>query len=142
MSKSGRLVRRLDVTGRFPGQKEETTMQYMLLVYSDQKVGAAMPAAAMADAVAAYQAYTEALQAAGVLVGSNRLAYSDTASTVRVRDGKTQVLDGPYAETKEQLGGYYLVEAENLDAALTWAARCPGAAHGSVEVRPLWQMKG
>src|SRR5690349_12054099 len=115
-------------------------MQYMLLLYSDAKVFAAMPEASRREAVAAYEAYTAALRAAGALVGSNRLATTESATTVRVRDGKSQVLDGPYAETKEQLGGYYLVEAKDLDAALAWAARCPGAAHGVVEVRPLWQM--
>ena len=59
---------------------------------------------------------------------------------MRVADGKTQVLDGPYAEAKEQLGGYYLIDVPDLDAALAWAARCPGAAHGTIEVRPLWPM--
>ncbi len=115
-------------------------MQYMLLIYGDQKARAALPKAAMGEVIAAYEAYTTALQAAGALVAGSRLADSDSASTVRVRDGKSQVLDGPYAETKEQLGGYYLVEAKDLDAALDWASRCPGAAHGAVEVRPLWQM--
>ena len=115
-------------------------MQYMLLIYGDQKARVALPAAAIGEAVAAYEAYTRALQGSGALVAANRLADTDSASTVRLRDGKRQVLDGPYAETKEQLGGYYLIEAKDLDAALDWAARCPGAAHGAVEVRPLWQM--
>src|SRR5262245_32593064 len=115
-------------------------MQYMLLIYGDQKARAALPAAAMGEVVAAYEAYTKALQGSGALVAANRLADGDSASTLRLRDGKRQVLDGPYAETKEQLGGYYLIEAKDLDAALDWAARCPGAAHGAVEVRPLWQM--
>jgi hypothetical protein len=88
----------------------------------------------------AYRAYLEAMRNAGILKSSNGLHPASTAATVRVADGKTQVLDGPYAETKEQLGGYYLIEAETLDAAIEWAARCPGAAHGAIEVRPLWQM--
>jgi hypothetical protein len=112
----------------------------MVLIYGDEKAWAARSRAAMGEVVAAYEAYTKALQAAGALVSANRLADSGSASTLRMRDGKRQVLDGPYAETKEQLGGYYLIEAKDLDAALDWAARCPGAVHGSVEVRPLWQM--
>ena len=87
-----------------------------------------------------HEAYTRALQDAGPFVAGSRLQTTHSASTIRVRDGKSQVLDGPYAETKEQLGGYYLIEAETLDAAIEWAARCPGAAYGAIEVRPLWQM--
>jgi hypothetical protein len=83
-------------------------------------------------------AYTEALKNAGVLAGVNRLQPASTATTVRVADGKSQVLDGPYADSKEQLGGYYLIDVPDLDAAVSWAARCPGASHGIVEVRPIW----
>ncbi len=86
----------------------------------------------------AYQAYTEALTKSGALLGSNRLQPTSTATTVRVNNGKSQVLDGPYADSKEQLGGYYLIDAPNLDSAISWAARCPAAGHGSVEVRPVW----
>ena len=74
------------------------------------------------------------------MLGGNRLRPTSSTTTVRVVDGKTQVLDGPYAETKEQLAGYYLIEVPDLDAALSWAARCPGASYGSMEVRPIWQM--
>lgn len=88
--------------------------------------------------MAAYSAYTEALTKAGVLKGANRLQSGSTATTVRVADGKSHVLDGPYADSKEQLGGYYLIDVPDLDAALSWAARCPTASHGVVEVRPLW----
>jgi hypothetical protein len=83
-------------------------------------------------------AYTEALNKAGVRVGSNRLRPTSEATTVRVPNGKKNVVNGPFAETKEQLAGYYLIEAPDLDAALSWAARCPGAAHGAIEVRPVW----
>jgi hypothetical protein len=93
-----------------------------------------------AQMLSAYGAYTEALRKAGVLLGSNRLRPTSDATTVRVVDGKTQVLNGPYAETREQFAGYYLIEVADLDAALSWAARCPGASHGSVEVRPIWAM--
>ena len=90
--------------------------------------------------VGAFMAYTEAVKSAGVLVGSNRLRPTNTATTVRLVDGKTQVLNGPYAETREQLGGYYLIDVPDLDAALSWAARCPGAEYGTIEVRPVWEM--
>ncbi|MFI4986253.1 MAG: YciI family protein [Alphaproteobacteria bacterium] len=115
-------------------------MKYMLLIYSDE---AAMQAAGKAEAeemMAAYGAYTEAMTKAGVMAGANRLQPSASSTTVRVANGKTQVLNGPYAEAKEQLGGYYIIEAPDLDAALSWAARCPGASHGVVEVRPIWAM--
>src|SRR6201985_3699190 len=115
-------------------------MQYLLLIYGNE---AGMQSASKADIekmVAAYGAYTEALKKAGVLAGANRLQPTASASTVRVTDGKSKVLDGPYAETKEQLAGYYMIEVPDLDAALSWAARCPGAAHGTIEVRPLWVM--
>jgi hypothetical protein len=72
------------------------------------------------------------------MLGSNRLRDTSGATSVKVVDGKTQVLDGPYAETKEQLGGYYLIDVADLDAALSWAARCPGASTGTMEVRPVY----
>lgn len=115
-------------------------MQYLLLLFSQEGVWNRMTSAEQERGVAAYRAYTEALKEAGVWVGSNRLQDTDTATTVRVVDGKAQVLDGPYADSKEQLGGYYLIEAPDLDAALGWAARCPGASHGTIEVRPVWPM--
>ena len=82
----------------------------------------------------------EAMKKAGVYIGGNRLQPTSTATTVRAQNGKSNVLDGPYAETKEQLGGYYMIEAPDLDAALAWAARCPGATYGAIEVRPIWVM--
>jgi hypothetical protein len=113
-------------------------MQYLLLLYSQEGAWNQMTAEQQAAGVAAYGAYTQALREAGALVGANRLQDSVTGTTVRTTDGKSQVLDGPYADTKEQLGGYYLIEAPDMDAALAWAARCPGANHGIVEVRPVW----
>jgi hypothetical protein len=73
-----------------------------------------------------------------VLVASDRLRPASAATTVRLANGKTQVLNGPYAETKEQLGGYYLIDVPDLDVAISWAARCPGASYGTMEVRPIW----
>jgi hypothetical protein len=116
------------------------TMQYMLMIYASEAGWANLTPAEQQQGVAAYTAYTEALKKAGVLAGSNRLQDTHTATTVRQVNGKAQVLNGPYAESKEQLGGYYLINVPDLDAALSWAARCPGASHGTVEVRPVWAM--
>jgi hypothetical protein len=113
-------------------------MQYMLLIYGSEAKRQAAGKADIDQMIAAYTAYTEALKNAGVLVAGDRLRPASSATTVRIADGKTQVLNGPYAETKEQLGGYYLIEAPDLDAALSWAARCPGATFGAIEVRPVW----
>jgi hypothetical protein len=115
-------------------------MKYMLLIYGNEAAMQSASQETVGQMMAAYTAYTEAMKKAGVHVGSDRLRPSTSASAVRVANGKTQVLDGPYAETKEQLGGYYMIEVPDLDAALSWAARCPGAAHGTIEVRPIWAM--
>jgi hypothetical protein len=115
-------------------------MQYMLSLYVDESSWPKMTEAQQQQGFAAYMAYTEALKQAGALKSSNRLQPIATATTVRTVDGKQQVLDGPYADTKEQLGGYYLIDVPDLDAALSWAARCPGSHHGIVEVRPIWAM--
>jgi hypothetical protein len=115
-------------------------MQYMLAIYGDERAAESTPREQMTEIINAYMAYTKALQDAKVLVASNRLRPTSAATTVRVADGKTQVLDGPFAETKEQLGGYYLIDVPDLDAALSWAERCPGAHHGTIEVRPIWVM--
>ena len=113
-------------------------MQYLLALYASEAGWLALSKTEQEQGVAAYTAYTEALKTAGVLVGANRLQPVSTATTVRTTSGESQVLDGPYIETKEQLGGYYLINVPDLDSALSWAARCPGAAHGIVEVRPIW----
>ncbi|MEP7058909.1 MAG: YciI family protein [Caldimonas sp.] len=115
-------------------------MEYLMLIHADPSALQALRDAERSTALAAYGAYSEALQNAGVLRGGNRLRNADTATTVRMRDGKTEVLNGPFIETREQLGGYYLIDVPDLDAALAWAARCPGASHGAVEVRPIWAM--
>jgi len=115
-------------------------MEYMLMIYSDPNAFAKLSPSQAAEGMAAYGAYHDALQKAGVLRNSNRLRPAQSATTVRLQSGKTQVLDGPYVETREQLGGYFLIDVPDLDAALSWAARCPGAAHGVVEVRPTWPM--
>ena len=115
-------------------------MQYLLLLYSNEHGWDSLTPEQQQQGAAAYKAYTEALQKSGALKGSNRLQPTSTATTVRNENGKAQVLDGPYADSKEQLGGYYLIEAPDLDAAIAWANRCPGAGHGTIEVRPVWEM--
>jgi hypothetical protein len=113
-------------------------VKYMLFIYGNEAAMQAVSKSDMEETLAAYGAYTEALRKAGVIVDGNRLQGSTAATTVRVNGGKTNVLDGPYAETKEQLAGYYMIDVPDLDAALSWAARCPGASRGTIEVRPIW----
>jgi len=115
-------------------------MKYILMIYHNEAKLQARSKAESDESHAAYVAYTEALKKAGVVVGGDRLQRSSLATTVRVADGKTKVLDGPYAETKEQLAGYYMIDVPDIDAALSWAARCPGASRGVMEVRPIWPM--
>ena len=115
-------------------------MQYLLLIYANENAVLNAPKEATKQVVAAYTAYTEAMKKAGVWVASSRLRPTSEATTVRNPNGKKSVLNGPFAETKEQLAGFYLIETPDLDGALSWAARCPGAAHGSIEVRPIWTM--
>ena len=113
-------------------------MQFLLTLYSNEAGWTNMTPEQQKQGLAAYMAYTEALKKAGAYISGHRLKPVSTANTVRVTDGKSQVLNGPYADTKEQLGGYYLIEAPDQDAAIAWAARCPGAHHGTIEVRPIW----
>ena len=115
-------------------------MQYLLTLYLDESGWDRMTPEQQKQGAAAYTAYSEALRSAGALVGSNRLKPSATATTLRTTNGKTQVLDGPFVESKEQLAGYYLIDAPDLDAAMQWAGRCPTAQHGIVEVRAIWAM--
>ena len=113
-------------------------MQYLLMIHAEEGGWNKLPKAEQEQGMAAYTAYTEALKKAGVLKSSNRLQPSSASTTVRVANGKPQVLDGPYVESKEQIAGYYLIDVADLDAAISWASRCPGAGHGVVEVRPIW----
>ncbi len=115
-------------------------MQYLLLIYTDEKAMQTMSPEQSGATLAAYGAYMKAMADSGVSKGGQRLHPASTATTVRVKNGKTQVLNGPYAEVKEQLGGYFLIDAPDPDAAISWAARCPGAQHGAIEVRQIWEM--
>ena len=112
-------------------------MQYILMDYVGEAGWPELTRAEQQHWLGAYRAYMEAMTKAGVLKSSAGLQPTSSATTVRVADGKTQVLDGPYADSKEQLGGFHIIEAADLDAAIAWAARSPTALHGVVEVRPL-----
>jgi hypothetical protein len=112
-------------------------MQYLLLIYGDQSQASSMSEEEMGQVMQAYGTYTQELEQSGAMVGGNALQPVDTATTVRVRNDETLTTDGPFAETKEQLGGYYLVDVGSLDEALEWAAKIPGARYGSIEVRPV-----
>jgi hypothetical protein len=112
-------------------------MQYLLMIYGEEGQWGTMSDAERAKTMAEYGAFTKGIQETKNMLGGNRLQPTSTATTVRVRDGKTSKTHGPYAETREQLGGYYLVEAKDLDEACTIAAKIPGARHGSIEVRPI-----
>jgi hypothetical protein len=123
------------------GAEEETTMRYIFHLFVDEAAFAARTPEQQEAGYNAYMAYTQTLKDAGVYLGSDRLRPVTEATQVRVdANGKTTVLDGPYVESKEQLGGYYMVDVENLDEALKWAARCPTAGHGTVEVRSVWEL--
>src|SRR5579863_89661 len=116
-------------------------MQYMYLIFGDEKWWATASESEREAGMGAYMAYTKALMDAKVYVDGAPLQPTTTATRVNVgADGKTSVLDGPYADTKEQLGGYYLVNVSNLDEAISWAAKCPGASYGTVEVRPIMEV--
>jgi len=115
-------------------------MKYLLLIYDEEKRFETMSEAEGRQLMGEYGQFTQGIQASGHFQAAARLQPTAAATSVRIRDGKRVVTDGPFAETREQLGGYYLIEAPDLDRALSWAARCPGATHGIVEVRPLWTM--
>ena len=115
-------------------------MQYLLMIHVDEAAMQSAPVEGAAAMMSAYSAYTQAMKEAGVLVGGERLHPSSSATVVRMKDGKPSVLNGPYAEIKEQLGGYYVIEVADIDSAIAWAVRCPGAQHGSMEVRPIHTM--
>jgi hypothetical protein len=113
-------------------------MHYLLLIYSSEAEFSALPEPEMKAIMEDYGAFTQSIIASGAFKAGDRLEWSSTATTVRVRDGKTSFTDGPFAETREQLGGYYMIEAKDLDEATAIAARIPGAKYGSIEVRPVF----
>jgi hypothetical protein len=112
-------------------------MQYMLLIYDAEGTWRSMSEDDRNAVMGEYFAYTEALKKAGKYVAGDALQPTETAKSIRIRDGKTTTTDGPFAETKEILGGYYLVEVDSEDEALEWAAKIPSARFGTIEVRPI-----
>ena len=112
-------------------------MQYLCLIYSDETMWPKMSKQDAESMMAEYMAFTAKVKESGHYLGGNRLQPTHTSTSVRVRNGNLSATDGPFAETKEQLGGYYLVDVGSIDEALEWAAKIPGALHGSVEVRPV-----
>jgi hypothetical protein len=117
-------------------------MNYLLLIYSNEAEFKALGEAALKKMSDEYTEFTKSIVQGGQFKAGDRLKPASTASTVRVRNGKAAITDGPFAETREQLGGYYLIEAKNLDEATAIAARIPGARIGSIEVRPIWPLTG
>ena len=112
-------------------------MQYLLLIYGTESAWNKLPSSEREKTLQEYNTFTNSIAQSGHLRGGNELDVTKTAKTVRVRDGKQLVSDGPFAETKEQLGGYYLVEAKDQDEAIAIGARIPSARMGSIEVRPI-----
>lgn len=115
-------------------------MRFMCLIHYDEAALAQATPEEMQQFGAAWGAFNEALAKAGN--PGERLQPSRAATTVRGIKGRTEILDGPYADTKEQFGGFYMIEAPDLDQAVAWAARCPAAQNGTVEVRPIWELTG
>ncbi|MEA2779848.1 MAG: hypothetical protein QOK29_1392 [Rhodospirillaceae bacterium] len=113
-------------------------MNYMLLIYQNEAAMQEASETQINEMMGAYAAYTKAMRDSGAFVAGDRLRPSASATTVRMANGAKKVLNGPYAETKEQLGGFYIIDVPDLDAALSWAARCPGAQRGALEVRPMF----
>jgi hypothetical protein len=121
---------------------EATTMKYLLLIYSEEAQWATMSEAEGQQMMADYMKYTNDIHKSGNYLGGDALQPTATATSVRLRDGKTLATDGPFAETREQLGGFYLVEAKDLDEAIALAARIPSARVGTIEVRPIMPTPG
>jgi hypothetical protein len=136
-SKAGRLARHCGI-GPLRSAQQENTMQYMMLIHHDE---AALAKAPQQELGADYAAFNEALAKAGGSTGV-RLQPSTAATTVRISGDRTDVLDGPYADTKEQFAGYFFVDVPDLDAAVAWAKRCPSSRYGAIEVRPVFAQTG
>jgi hypothetical protein len=113
-------------------------MKYIMLITGNETTMNTLPTVADTGMSEEFAAYHQSLVKAGVYVGGERLRPTSDATTVRVRDKKAVVLSGPYADTQEQLGGYYIIDVPNLDEAIDWAAKCPSARAGSIEIRPVW----
>lgn len=113
-------------------------MKYLLLMYADESIGSNWSEEEMQAAAKTWAEFRREVSASGVLVSSSGVAPDTSATTVRVRNDKTMITDGPFAETHEQLGGYFLVDCKDLDEAIRWAEKIPTVKYGSIEIRPLW----
>lgn len=113
-------------------------MKYLLLIYGNEKAMANATPEAMTHMLSAYNAYTTAIKQSGAYIAGEALQPTTTATTIRGAGAAAKVADGPFAETREQLGGFYMIDVPDLDGAIAWARRCPGAEYGTVEVRPVW----
>jgi hypothetical protein len=116
-------------------------MRYILLIYGNENPNPAPTPEDMNAEMNAYNAFTQEISERGVILGGDALHPTSAATTVRVRDSKVLTTDGPFAETKEQLGGFYMVQCNNLDEAIEWAAKIPGAKNGSIEIRPVMEFE-
>lgn len=116
-------------------------MKYLLMIYTDEAIDDAMSPEDMGTLLEGYGRFTAEIEAAGGLLGGERLRPVGTATSVRRRAGEFTLTDGPFAETKEQLGGFYMIEAESIDAAVEWAKKIPSVDQGTIEVRPIWEME-
>jgi hypothetical protein len=114
-------------------------MRYLMLIYTSEVEAMKASPAEQEAIMGEYWAFTNEIKEKGLELGGEALQPTSTATTVRIRDGKLLTTDGPFAETKEQLGGYYLLNCENLDQAIEYAAKIPGARYGSIEIRPIWE---
>ena len=117
-------------------------MKYLCMIYGDETKWSSATPEQLSEVMDAYNSFTEEASAAGVIAAGEGLEPTSSATTVRVRDGERMLTDGPFAETKEQLGGFYLLECGSLDEAIEWAGKIPGASEGSVEVRPVMNYEG
>ena len=113
-------------------------MKYLLLMYADESIGSKWSKEEMQAAAKTWAEFRKEMSASGVLISSSGVAPDTSATTVRLRNDKTLITDGPFAETHEQLGGYFLVDCKDLDEAIRWAERIPTAKYGSIEIRPFW----
>jgi hypothetical protein len=117
-------------------------MKYLCLIYSEEKKIGALSETDSKNMMGEYGAFTDSIKRSGHLLGGERLQPTHTATTIRSRNGKVSTTDGPFAETKEQLGGFYLIDARDLNDAIQIASKIPGTRMGSIEVRPIWEMNG
>jgi hypothetical protein len=133
-------VRRGDENGAADAAGRTKAMRYLLLIYGDEKAYSTMTQKDVEANMKEWFAYTADMKKSGVHLAGDPLQPTRTATTVRSKAGKPLTVDGPFAETKEQLGGYYMIDVPNLDEALRWASRCPAVNGGSVEVRPIMEI--